>query len=376
MTSKFVILIFFSVFASFAQGLPQSYESYESRPDILTVTPHMHPNLVRNWDGIKWGHLEAIAQMIEMFPEHHIYFLARDGEQLYDFARLALAEEPKNRNRIHLLNVSRINKSSNHIEDYLAQEGISEATLSAGKKVLFVDTGIYGSIPYGISSKFPPELRENLQTKLLSSKDPGAPSTRVFLGYFDPNSPIVSTDMQGEIFALEELPRFTDRSTEYLKINDTWQAVSPRGSEEDGVVNRLIASKLQQDFAAFWHQPKTQAVFKQRRGIYRRFRELALNDDKAMFQKSAIEFLRTVDSKAAVWFHRAVVEDVLDILVKNFHFPTKGFSKIFHALKKQELAVHAAVRKREAEKLQGPGQFNLNQTGRNSCKAVFLKSTP
>ena len=61
---------------------------------------------------------------------------------------------------------------ADHVLDYLEQEGISQRTLQAGKKVVFVDTGFSGTIPRTISEQFPLELRGQLVTHLMSKAMP------------------------------------------------------------------------------------------------------------------------------------------------------------------------------------------------------------
>src|SRR4051812_44416598 len=72
-----------------ADSIPEGYESYLERPDILNVTAQAHPELGADWEKLKRAHIEAVAQLLEMYPDREIYFLARDSELLYDMARLA-----------------------------------------------------------------------------------------------------------------------------------------------------------------------------------------------------------------------------------------------------------------------------------------------
>jgi hypothetical protein len=112
-------------------------ELYSSRPKILAVKPVVHPELGSDWKALKRAHLEATAMLIEMYPDHEIYFLARDSELLYDSAILATRDEPELAKHIHLLNISTASVGSEHLKEYLGQEGISEQTLRAGKYCLW-----------------------------------------------------------------------------------------------------------------------------------------------------------------------------------------------------------------------------------------------
>ncbi|MDX9732443.1 MAG: hypothetical protein RBT63_11780 [Bdellovibrionales bacterium] len=227
------------------------------------------------------AHLEAIAQVLEMYPKHHIYFLARDSELLYDFAKLSLAQEPAQLERIHLLNISRGNMKAAHVADYLAQEGISEATLTSGRKVLFVDTGLAGTIPAMISSYFSKLARENLKTHLLSSNNSSHPSTRVFLGYLNPAiAEMTPSALHGAIVSYEHMPRYTDRSNGFVQTNGRWVPISPKQGQEDGSVNKQIATRYQQDLAEFWNQSETRAVFEDRRQLYRDIYSVAEDQER------------------------------------------------------------------------------------------------
>jgi len=132
-----------------------AFESYAARPDILSLTPQAHPELGGDWQKLKRGHLEAVAQMVGLYPDRELYFLARGSELLYDLARFYFKDDPKTLSRIHLLNVSRLNMRAPNAREYLAQEGISESALRGGKQVLFIDTGFSGTIPRVVSEYFP-----------------------------------------------------------------------------------------------------------------------------------------------------------------------------------------------------------------------------
>lgn len=88
----------------------QTYESYLNRPDILTLKSQKHETgLIHGWEELKRAHLEAIVMLFEMYPQHDIYFLARDSELLYDSAKIVFKDNPNQLKRIHLLNISRAN---------------------------------------------------------------------------------------------------------------------------------------------------------------------------------------------------------------------------------------------------------------------------
>ena len=84
------LLIFCSIFATlYGEDLPNVQEPYSVRVPAELITPREHTGLAKEWESIKQGHLESVAQLLEMYPGQEIYFLARDGELLYDFAKIA-----------------------------------------------------------------------------------------------------------------------------------------------------------------------------------------------------------------------------------------------------------------------------------------------
>ena len=171
------------------EGFAQEYESYLSRPDILELSPKSH-DIGPGWEKMKRGHIELVAQALGLYPEHQIYFLARDAELLYDQARVLLQDNPEELERIHLLNISRANMRKDGVKDYLVQEGISKKTLEQGKKILFVDTGFSGTIPNVIVPYFPSQYHSQFSSHLMASSNPSHPSSRVFLSWITQKSSI------------------------------------------------------------------------------------------------------------------------------------------------------------------------------------------
>jgi len=271
-------------------ALPAGYESYLSRPDVLKLKPKAHPELRADWPKLKRGHIEAVAMLLEMYPDRELYFLARDSELLYDLARWITRDDPAVSKRLHLLNVSRANMRDAHIQEYLAQEGISEATLKAGKKVLFVDTGFSGTIPRALSEYFPQELRKNLQTHLMSSSNSEHPSTRVFLTAINPAAPGLSpANLHGSIVSYEHMPRYTDRSTTFAKYQGTWQPISLLSSQSDGAVSKDKALAHMEDLLSYTSEKETQGLLSKRRLQWKRLREAKSTDEMTQEIKSLLE---------------------------------------------------------------------------------------
>lgn len=252
MLKAFFFFLFF--FSEIVLGeIPAGLESYFDRPDILSVKGQTHKELGRDWEKLKPAHLEAVAMLFESYPEdQHFYFLARDSELLYDYARLAAKNDPKLLERVHLLNISSGNMRDPHLKDYLKQEGISEETLSAGKKVLFVDTGFSGTIPRVIAEGFSEKGKKQLQTHLMCSSNPEHPSSRVFLFHLNPAvSTIAPDEMLGAMLSFEDMPHYSDRSHGFILDKGRWHPISPQLGQSDGIVSKELAKKYQEDLIEY-----------------------------------------------------------------------------------------------------------------------------
>jgi hypothetical protein len=318
------------------------YEPYSARGDILQVEPVAHRELGTDWERLRRGHLEAVAQVLGVYPDHHIYFLARDAELLYDLARVATRHDPKHQARIHLLNVSRTNMNSVHLKDYLTQEGISEDSLRAGKKVMFVDTGFSGTIPRVISNAFPPELRGQLKTHLMSSSNADHPSSRVFLNAINPAAALIPpSSMHGTIISYEHLSRFTDRSTQFEKVADRWEAMSPLGigGPRDGSTSKKHSHTYREDLKAYFLEPQNEKLFGEREKQWNKLRALSeLNNakrGKIVAELKAI--LKSGDPSA-----EAIVRDYVELQTTNLepeavevHLSELGLHEIFVEKKNQ-----------------------------------------
>lgn len=260
----YICLALFAPSLVLAGHIPQGWESYLSRPDILEVRPQeMPPN--QGWSALKEAHFSFVAEILALYPpDVHIYFLARDSEHLYDVARL-VTEGTETQKRIHLLNVSRANMGAPNLREYLEENGISEGALKSGRKVLFVDTGFAGTIPRVIGEAFSENARAHLKTHLVVSSNPQHPSSRVFLSHLNPsiNDTLPST-MHGSIVNYEHMPRYTDRSSHYVEENGRLHPISPLGAGHDGSVSKDRSLRFMQDLRAEWEKPETRARFNAR----------------------------------------------------------------------------------------------------------------
>jgi hypothetical protein len=288
-------------------GFAQEMEPYSVRPDALTVPPGAH-ELGESWERMKRAHLEAVAEVLELYPDHEIYFLARDSEILYDTARILLKDEPAEFKRLHLLNVSRANMRAEHVMDYLAQEGISEDALKSGKKVMFVDTGFVGTIPRVLAEKFSPEAARNLGKHLLVSSNEAIPSSRVFLAALNPMAVgHAPAKMHGTIIDYEHMPRYTDRSTGFQFVNGRWEPMGAVAGMSDGKTSKAQAKIYMEDMAAYLAKPTTKDLFRARRELWRELKKLQAAGDLAGLKQRLISLAKTERP-----YGEAIVRDFLD----------------------------------------------------------------
>jgi len=261
----------------YRRALASSMESYHLRPDIFQAAPNQH-DLGKEWQQLKMAQLETLAMVIEMYPDREVYFLARDSELLFDQAKLLLRDNKEQLDRLHLLNVSRANLKSNHLKDYLIQEGISEERILEGKKPLFLDTGFKGTIPRVIGSLFSPEVAEQMETQLLCSDNKEHPSSRSFLSWLNPYAfELHPGRMHGTIISYENIDRYNNRSHDFEKRDGQWRPISTPISSEgksDGKVSKERALKFQEDLVNFTQSAEAQSFFEKRRQLWRELFQL------------------------------------------------------------------------------------------------------
>lgn len=299
--------------AAFATPSGADRESYLSRPSILTVSAQNHAELGASWPSLKKAHFAFVAQLLELYPDREIYFLARDSELLYDAAVLMATESTAK--RIHLLNVSRGNMQDPHLKDYLAQNGISDFSLARGQKVLFVDTGFAGTIPATIQSHFPAHLHSQIKTHLIVSANAHHPSARSFLIEINPAAnDTEARNMRLSIISYEQMPRSTHRSDRYEFIDEQWTPTSvATGPEDDGIVNKDVALKYAEDLKKAWQNPEVRK-FSETISLATRHLKNVLNDvGLSEMEKRAqvLQFLRQ-PSGLNPGEREALVRDILD----------------------------------------------------------------
>ncbi len=289
-----VALMAFIHLAQAADNRDQKYgvESYVERPNILSLNSKLAPSDIE-WENIKLAQLNLIAQMIELYPNEEIYFLARDAEYIYDLANVLLQEDPVTLRRIHLLNISRENVKAPSKIEYLKQNGISASRLK-NKQILFVDTGYNGSIPKQIASLFPANLSQKISTHLIVSSSSLFPSSRVFLQQINRLAyRLIPNSLHGTIVKYEHLPRYTNRSNDFRKITQDgpWEAISTK-SDADGRVDRIKAVDMMQDLKHYGEQESTRNLFQKLRQTWLDLYALGMTNSREHIREDLISSLQ------------------------------------------------------------------------------------
>ncbi len=317
-TSRFfhrfaVALCILACFKTGGQALAASIELYSERPEVSRLTPKKHSELGASWKKIRRGLLEMTAMLLEIYPDHEIYFLARDGESQYDLARLLDPKNPK----LHLVNISSLIMNSELLEEYLAQIGVVEA-IKNGKKILFVDTGFEGRIAKKVQTFFPDKLKSRIQSQLISSYDWRFPSSRVFLSYVGPYyaAGVPSHQFKPALLSYEHMAHYTFRSSGFRKINGL---LVPIGSDDrDGKVSRARALAYMEDLAQYSTEPQTIALIQHRRAIWRSLYQAAKAGDLQL-EKVIKDMLAGGSDPAENYFRKAYVKDFLEAWNKNLN---------------------------------------------------------
>lgn len=235
-------------------ALPLFFESYLNRRDILAESARPMGIKSPLWENAKNGQLAFLAELLVLYPKDtQIYFLGRDSEYLFDFARLVLAGT-RDANRIHLLNISRSTSDSKNLRLYLNGNGISESNIKDGQKSLIVDTGFFGNIIELIKLQFPYELHKNILGQLLQSARLHVyPSSLVFQRIAFPSD--LAADLQ--IADYELLPKRTNSSSEIAEVNGIYHPISRKRLPPFNWIYSYRSSRLRQDLVAFWQKPES-----------------------------------------------------------------------------------------------------------------------
>lgn len=235
---------------------PSGNLPYTARPAIAEIPPKaLAPKTApKDWAKTRQAMLRYLVELLALYPDETIYFLARDGEYLHDLAKALLGE---NTDRVRLLNVSAKNADSPALKAYLEQEGLSKGAL-AKRRAILVDTGYSGSNIEKIRKSVG---RERVLGHLILSQNDGLPSGRVFVEAITPK--VLKrdiTEFHDVVYRFEQLPHYTPKSDSFEKVDGKWVPVSAgHGDDPEDFQQRSRA--LMADLRAFAEDPKTAAEF-------------------------------------------------------------------------------------------------------------------
>ena len=217
------LILLLSLTFFFTLPLCAANQSYQSRPKVEEVPNLSFKEPPPNWGKTLAGLHRAVIELVAFYPNRDIYFLARDGEFLYDMAKSVFTDSPAVLKKLHLINVSRKNMNSEKLYDYLAQEG-----LSTKQTAVLVDNGFIGTIPNKILSTLKVASHdERIKTHMLVSKNGSIPSSRVFMDQFSTLVGRIPIEhFHGVLLNFEMLPHFTKTSTFVENVDGRWEATS------------------------------------------------------------------------------------------------------------------------------------------------------
>lgn len=231
---------------------PLLYAADPERPKIEDVAAIELP-INPSWENTKVGLARLILQLDAFYPDEHLFFIARDGEFVYDMARVLLSEEPKKLKRMHLINVSRDNLTSPRFKRYLEENGLTEKK-TQGKGIVLIDTGFVGTVPLAIREAVSPEVSQKIHPHFILSGNPTVPSSRFFLtalGPWDISTPTES--LRQHINQFEHLSHYGGKSHDYVEDpNGTLIPIAPKIPDEK---ERNNAIALMQDIKAYALRP-------------------------------------------------------------------------------------------------------------------------
>lgn len=272
-------------------------ESYTARPSIFDV-PAQSSNYDARWEDFKKAQIVFVAQLLELYPESRLVFLARDAEYLFDVAQLATFGT-SDFDRILLVNVSRQNMRDTNMIPYLRQNGITEESLREGNQVVLIDTGYNGTIPDYIQFQMPSELGAAIKKQMVLSKDPKIPFSRSFLFFLNKDvnrlNPLTNEALKQNLLEYESLEKFTRRSTHYKQIKGAFVPMSPlkdpraqSSSRTDQLIAKMSAADNRSvdpvgsltkmsDLKKDWEQPEVRSFLLQIRNMTKQIRDVLLS---------------------------------------------------------------------------------------------------
>lgn len=270
---RFSLLPLFLLFCPFPGFSDSEFEVYSTRPNILEVGPHAHPELGHDWRKLRQATIEAACFFLEMYPDEELYFMARDAELFYDAAKLISEMEPARKPIVHLINVSREAVASSEVTSYLDSVGISEDRLRTGTRIRMVDTGMQGTLHDVILNRHVPvEYRPQVRSQFVSSNREDIPELRAVARIF-------SQGYWGNAFpevkeVLEESPKWTKSAIGYQFIDGKWEPISKKGDIAQNAREKRETTQLREDLRAHLARPDVIKTVEGRRLFWRELHKL------------------------------------------------------------------------------------------------------
>jgi hypothetical protein len=325
------------------------------RPDILSVSPLAYSDSPQ-WDLLKLSQFIYVAQILELYPEHQLFFLARDGEYFYDVARLVTRKTAEIK-RIHLVNVSRLNIEDPLLKNYLEGFGLTESSLKQGQKFLFIDTGFYANIAEKIKKLFKSQYHHLIQTQLVLSEKVDVPSSRSFLSFLKPTSSyLLPNIMYGPIIDYEGLPHFYEASDHFFVDKKGRVYPSSEKSSQDNNISPDEALSLMKDLVYDWSLKETQKKFFEFRKIFGDIRDVLVSGPS----KQAGVLVKKLESQGMDSnLMRSMILDTYETLILNHNILPKVELEHFQILEKKSLYPFIILKKNAME--EGHTLFELKE---------------
>lgn len=325
--SLLVLILVLTTFStqSYANGI----EYYTDRPQILNLKPHTTGN--QDWINLNWAQTEFVAQLLGLYPTEHLYFLARDGEYVYDLAVVLTEKHPELKKRIHLINVSRLNWGNPKLHQYLIQNGVVDKRI-VNEGVVFVDTGFSGSVGKAIKKLYSAEVQDNMKIHLIESNVGDIPASKIFK---------IHNAMTASNY--EMMARYFDRSHDFVEVKGKLVPISPitkpvEPYNNDGTVDKKESTQFMRSTLAFGQAPNVKSYFQNRLKQWRYLSEIALNRKFTL-----TDAVQTVQKIKATWTHEAAGAMIGDF-VQFYNSNSDRFFNLMDAMiENTHVQVHTAA---------------------------------
>lgn len=225
--TAFLGVVFFSYCIS-----PCSYGSsyYSSRPRMESLSVGAEPPAVLTPVFFR-SILDFVTELRILYPAKRRVYLGRDGELLYDldtlldrggvFGKSEPGYEPL------LINISRASRDSDHLVEYLRDQGVVGEVPS-----ILIDTGYEGSVIDAINEQLDEAGIENLPAHLVSSVHTKSPSSRVATAPFIEDPEVLHAPqakhkeafldwVDHQVDTIEDLAHFTETSNRIRRNPET-----------------------------------------------------------------------------------------------------------------------------------------------------------